>query len=138
MQFRREKYGYWLILSKGEEVRETISAWARKNRIGGAQVWGIGAVENAELGYFSIGKKEYERRKFNDGSYELLSCMGNISEDGLHAHMAISKGDFLVRGGHLISAKISVFGEFFVLPTKKLVKVPAPDFRLRKIELKKK
>jgi len=137
MQVRREKQGYWLVLSRGEEMKSAISAWAKKAGIKGAQIWGIGAVEGAELGYFNPKAKEYEQRKF-PGSHELLSCIGNISEDGLHAHLAISKGGFAVHGGHLISAKISVFGEFFVLPTQKLGKGPAPAFRLRGIDLKKK
>jgi predicted DNA-binding protein with PD1-like motif len=129
MQSRKEKSGYWLLLGRGEEVKSTITDWARENKVKGAQVWGIGAVEDAKLGYFNVKKKIYEERTFS-GSHELLSCIGNISEGGLHAHVAISKGDFLVRGGHLISAKISVFGEFFVLPTSKLAKKPAPEFGL--------
>lgn len=136
MQSRKEKSGYWLTLEKGEEIRSTISGWAKVNEINGAQIWGIGAVEEIELGYFNVKAKKYELRKFS-GSHELLSCMGNITEEGLHAHASISKDDFIVRGGHLNSAKISVFGEFFVLPTSRLCKVPAPEFSLRKIDLKK-
>lgn len=137
MESRKEKSGYWLMLSRGEEVKEAISSWAKKEGISGAQVWGIGAVEDAKLGYFNEKTKKYIERKFT-GSHELLSCMGNINEDGLHAHMIISKGDYIARGGHLICAKISVFGEFFVLPAKKLGKTMAPKFNLRRIDLSKK
>jgi len=134
MQSRKENAGYWLVLVKGEEVKATIEKWANGEQISGAQVWGIGAVEDAELGYFNIHSKKYESRKFQ-GQHELLSCIGNINCDGLHAHMSISNDGFEVFGGHLLSAKISVVGEFFILPTNPLRKTPASEFGLKKISL---
>jgi predicted DNA-binding protein with PD1-like motif len=134
MHFRKESHGYWLMLEKGEEAKSSIEAWAKKEEIEGAQVWGIGAVEGAVLGSFDVKTGNYEWREF-PGSYELLSCIGNISRDGFHAHLSISSDDFIVKGGHLKSATISVFGEFFILPTSPLGKIPAPEFGLRKIRL---
>ena len=97
-------------------------------------MWGIGAVEDLELAAYEQGAKKWANRKFS-GSYELLSCIGNISEDGLHAHISMSGVDFKSVGGHLVRAKISVFGEFFVLPTKKLSRALAPSIGLRGIKL---
>ncbi len=134
MQSRKENEGYWLLLEKGEEIKATIEKWANGERISGAQVWGIGAVDGAELGYFNINSKKYESRKF-PGQHEIVSCTGNINSEGFHAHLSISNGGFAVFGGHLISAKISVVGEFFALPTNPLRKIPAPEFGLKKIEL---
>ena len=136
MQSRKEKEGYWLILEKGEEIKETISRFASENGISGAQIWGIGAAEAILLGYFDVKSKKYVEREFS-GSHELISFSGNINEDGLHAHMVISGSDFIARGGHLVSAKVSVVGEFFILPTDALCKVPMPQFGLKAIKLKK-
>ena len=136
MQYRKEKSGYWLILGKGEEVKSAIEDFARRKGVKGAKVWGIGAVEGAVLGYFNKKSKKYEERAF-PGTHELLSCIGNINEDGLHAHMVISGADFIARGGHMISARISVFGEFFILPAKPLCKAEAPEFMLKRIDLEK-
>ena len=52
--------------------------------------------------------------------------------------MSISGLDFKVFGGHLLSAKISVFGEFFIIPTEALGKSLVPEIGLRKIDLDKK
>ena len=137
MQSRKEKSGYWLILGPGEEVKSTISAWARKNKVTGAQVWGIGAITGVELAYYDPHAKKWKAMHYPEKSYELLSLIGNISEDGLHAHACMSDSGFRVHGGHLQSAKISVFGEFFVLPTAKLRKVPVAKLGLKGIDLKK-
>jgi predicted DNA-binding protein with PD1-like motif len=137
MQSRKEKSGYWLILDRGEEVKSAISDWARENKVAGAQVWGIGAVTGVALAYYFPRSKKWKTRRFSGKSYELLSCIGNISEDGLHAHVSMSDSGFNVHGGHLVSAKISVFGEFFVLPAAKLAKKLAPKLGLRGISLEK-
>jgi len=138
MQVRREKYGYWLMLSHGEEIKSALSAWAKKARIKGAQVWGIGAINCAELAYFNPQARKWKKMLFSGKSYELLSCIGNISEGGLHAHVSMSDSSFRVFGGHLMSAKITVFGEFFVLPTKPLGKSADLKLGLMGIDLKKK
>jgi hypothetical protein len=122
------------MLDKGEEILSTISGWAKKEKITGAQVWGIGAVEDVELAAYEPEAKKWVNRKFS-GSYELLSCIGNISEEGLHAHISMSGADFNAVGGHLLRAKISVFGEFFILPTGKLGRELVPSFGLRGIRL---
>ena len=93
-------------------------------------------MEGAELGYYDLKAKKFITKKFA-GSHELLSFIGNINEDGLHAHVCMSDSGFRVHGGHLISAKISVFGEFFVLPTAKLGKKLSPKLGLRGISLEK-
>ncbi|MCX6770905.1 MAG: DNA-binding protein [Candidatus Micrarchaeota archaeon] len=137
MQSRKEKSGYWLILEQGEEVKSSISNWAREHKITGAQVWGIGAITDVELAYYSPQAKKWKTRRFPGENYEMLSCIGNISEDGLHAHISMSDARFNVHGGHLIGAEISVMGEFFILPTTKLGKKPLPKLGLRGISLEK-
>ena len=137
MQSRKEKNGWLLVLVKGEEIRATIGAWAKKEGIAGAYFWGIGAVTDAELGFFDTAKNKYENKLFS-GEYELLSCIGDITEDGVHAHISMSGADFISVGGHLQRATISVFGEFFVLPTDFIGRSPDIPTGLRKIDLGRK
>jgi predicted DNA-binding protein with PD1-like motif len=132
MQSRKEKSGYILVLEKGEEIRAALLEWAKKEKIEGAYFWGIGAVTNVELGAYSPGKDEYLRKKFT-GTYELLSVSGDINNDGVHAHLAMSGEDFAAIGGHLFSATIAVTGEFFIMPTGKLEKVPLQGSKLKVI-----
>ena len=137
MRSRKEKYGHWLILGQGEEVKSGISSWAKKHGINGAQVLGIGAITDVELAYYSPRARKWKTRLFSGKSFELISCIGNINEDGLHAHVSMSDSSFKVHGGHLQSAKISVFGEFFVLPTSALRKKLVPSLGLKGISLEK-
>ena len=137
MQTRKEKHGWLLVLQRGEEIKSAVSGWAKREGIVGAQVWGIGAVKEVELAYYEVGRKKWVNRKF-PGDYELLSCIGSISEDGLHAHLSMSNADFIARGGHLVSAKIAVFGEFFVLSNGFVGRELDSALGLRGIDLKKK
>jgi len=135
MQSRKEKYGYLLILEQGEEVKSAISEWAKKQGIKGAQVLGIGAITGVELAYYAPRARKWKTRRFSGKSYELISCIGNISDEGLHAHVSMSDSSFKVHGGHLLSAKISVFGEFYVLLTAALRKKLVPKLGLKGISL---
>ncbi|VVC02012.1 Uncharacterised protein [uncultured archaeon] len=137
MQSRKDKAGWWLILEKGEEIKGTIEAWAKKEKIDGASISGVGAVKDVELAVYLPEKKQMASRKFG-GIYELLSLSGNINVDGLHAHIVISDDSFGAMGGHLNSATIAVFGEFFAIPTSLVGKNPDAGTGLRKIDLGKK
>ena len=80
-------------------------------------VWlnGIGAIENPEIGYFDVNKKDYNKKIFQ-GDYELISFIGNVSvKEGkrfIHSHVSFSDTEYRVFGGHLFDAKISAAGEF--------------------------
>ena len=82
-------------------------------------VWlnGIGAIENPEIGYFDINKKNYNKKIFQ-GNYELSSFIGNVSvKEGkrfIHSHVTFSDTEYCVFGGHLFDAKISAAGEFIL------------------------
>ena len=137
MKARKDGGEWWLILDRGEEVKSTIEQWAKKEKICGAFVSGIGAVTNVELSAYHPQKKEWTNRKFGE-YYELLSLSGNLNDDGLHAHMIIGGLDFGVFGGHLARAEVSVLGEFIGIPTDPLKKTPLMGTLLKKIDLGKK
>lgn len=154
MEFRKDKGGYWIILSRGEDVMEGLKAWARATHVRGAHLWGIGALDEVELGYYDLESKKYARQKF-EGVFELLSFSGNLNSEGVHAHVVLSghggpshspfspsgghslpsSSPFSSFGGHLFSAKVGLVGEFFAIPTRALKKGPDKKTGLRKIEL---
>jgi len=138
MHARKEKTGWIVVLEKNEELKAAMESWARKENIEGASVQGIGGGTDVELAAFDLAGNKWIKRKFSQcANYELLGINGNINKDGLHAHIVISDLEFKVSGGHLLSAKISTFGEIFVVPTEPIVKVKLLDIDLKKIDLKK-
>ena len=119
MEYRRGENGvYAVVLHTGDDPIEALTEFARRERITGA-VFGIGALEWAEIGYFDVHKKQYLVRRV-DGFFELLSLMGNIvfvdGEPVVHIHIILGKPDYSTVGGHLMKGKVSVTGEIFVFP----------------------
>lgn len=109
--------GFLVRMERGEEIHRTLIEFAREKGIEGAAVQGIGAVRNAELGYYRTDRKEYDRRRLDEPT-ELLSLSGNLCLlDGtpfLHAHVVLMREDFTVAGGHLFRAEITATGEFAI------------------------
>jgi hypothetical protein len=65
----------------------------------------IGALTEAEIGYYDLAERKYFNRKF-EGALEIVSCTGNVSHrDGeifVHGHVVLSDEDFRCMGGHLM------------------------------------
>ncbi len=103
-------------VAEGEDLVQSIVDYSRKNHITCASVMVIGALKNAELGYFSKELGEYVRTEV-DEQCELISGMGNIStreeEVFLHLHVLLGKRDFTTVGGHLIKGEVFV-GEVII------------------------
>ncbi|QVL56783.1 MAG: DNA-binding protein [Simkaniaceae bacterium] len=119
MKFADYTKGYVLKLEPGEELHETLIAFATKKRIPSAFFQGIGGLTNIELGYFNRAKNDYERRHF-DGDYELVCANGNISDvDGkhfAHTHVVISDEKFQTFSGHFFKGIITITAEIFLFP----------------------
>jgi len=117
MLFRKIDGRYIVRLEKGENVGDALTAFAREQGINSGFVNGIGAIENVELGYYNLEKREYQRIRF-DGEYELIHLCGNFTYvDGapfLHAHVTISDQACKAYAGHLFSGTIAVTGEFYI------------------------
>ncbi|HLR21006.1 MAG TPA: PPC domain-containing DNA-binding protein [Tissierellaceae bacterium] len=117
MNYKRFKDKYIVRLEKGEEIVESLTSLARKEKIRLGKVSGIGAVNKAEIGLFSPEIKRYDSKEFNE-DLEIISLEGNISEMDnetyIHLHIALGDKDMKVHGGHLNSAYISVTGEFII------------------------
>ena len=113
-----------MTLAKGDRINKTFEALAESDDVGGAWINGIGAMENPEIGYYSLKTKSYHRKVFS-GDYELTSLIGNISiKDGKyfsHTHITFSDTNFQVFGGHLFDAIITAAGEFVMIPGNKRI-----------------
>lgn len=110
MQARRTERGWFLRLERGEELVESLAVFLDEQDIRFGCLRGIGAVDRAELGLYSLKEGKYHRRLF-EGEYELAGLQGNVSTvDGLpfpHLHALISDSDYHVRGGHLFAGRVS-------------------------------
>jgi predicted DNA-binding protein with PD1-like motif len=95
---------YLLAFHTGQEVMKGLLAFAMDRKLVGGHLTGIGAVSNAEIGYFDPDKKRYARTR-EWANREVLSVIGNLAiYEGApvyHVHVALGQVDGSSRGGHL-------------------------------------
>jgi uncharacterized protein len=111
-----------LILDKGDEAVSSIEGFARENRIGAAQLTGVGAFSRTVLGFFDWETKDYQKIPVEE-QVEVVSFVGDVAvgPDGkpaLHPHVVISRRDCSAMGGHLLEA--------YVRPTLEVVLTESP------------
>ena len=109
-----------VVLDKDQPVLSTLTEIVMAQRIKGGHITGIGALKDAELGYYDLHKKDYIRKTFNSEDYELVALNGNITlRDGspyVHAHTALGRSDFTIFGGHMFEARVAVTAEIYITP----------------------
>jgi predicted DNA-binding protein with PD1-like motif len=107
-----------LVFEHGDAVVEGLVAFAREHDIRGARLWGIGALEDVELGFYRKEKRDYDRSSLVE-ELELLSLNGNLSitAEGprVHAHVVLGRADGTAHGGHLFEAHVGPTVEAFVV-----------------------
>src|SRR6266566_10010506 len=112
METQQEGNTVVVKLSDGDDLFPSLEAAARKHQIeSGSVLWGIGMLQDFEIGYF--GPKGYEKTVFAD-RHELLALHGSIAmraDPKLHLHIAVGRRDHAVLGGHLFRAKAAVVNE---------------------------
>ena len=117
MNFRLDNSRVHMTLAQGDYINRTFESFAEIKGVGCAWLNGIGALENPEIGYYSIDDKSYHRKHFK-GEFELISLLGNITmKEGkpfAHTHITFSDSNYKVFGGHLFDAKITAAGEFLM------------------------
>ncbi|MBM4426180.1 MAG: DNA-binding protein [Chloroflexi bacterium] len=98
-------------LKPGQDLFVSIEAFAAHHTIeAGCVLSSVGSLTHATLrlanrGYYN----EYE------GHFEIVSMTGTVSIHGSHLHVAISDGDGMTIGGHLVSGcKIYTTAEIVV------------------------
>lgn len=128
-----------LRLLRGEEIVETLTAFAAEEGIRAAEISGIGAFESAVVGFYNLETKEYDRIPVDEET-EVLSVLGNLSvtEEGprVHAHVTLGKRDGSAVGGHLFEGRCGATLEIFVREEAgELRRVPDPDAGLPLLDL---
>lgn len=117
MQYRKIENGYFLRLEKGEEVVSSIVQFAAKEKIGSGAFFGLGAINNIELGYYDLKTRKYEKETFEE-DMEVGNITGNIASlDGkpfVHTHVTVSGKDLKAFTGHLFFAEVALTLELFV------------------------
>ncbi|MBI2550504.1 DNA-binding protein [Candidatus Woesearchaeota archaeon] len=108
-----------LLLSTGERVIESITAFCREKSISAAQFTAIGAVSEVELGFYNLATKEYAWKKA-EAELEIDSIIGNVAlfegEPLVHAHATVSDSEMHSFGGHLKEAVVGASCEVFLTP----------------------
>lgn len=99
-----------LVLATGEEVMGTLTNFAKKERIGAAQVSAIGALSDVELRYFDWDAKDYHKNVINE-QVEVASMLGDVAvspeeQPSLHLHVVLGRRDGSALAGHLGSAHV--------------------------------
>jgi predicted DNA-binding protein with PD1-like motif len=96
---------------------ERLTSLADDRGIRAARVEGIGAAGNAEIGFYDLERKDYDRITLNE-ELEVVSALGNLGTlDGsprAHIHAAFGRRDGSLVGGHLFEARVGATLELFV------------------------
>ena len=98
-----------LVFETGDEVTETLLAFARERQAEAAWIQGIGAFSRATLGYFDPAAKDYLKTEVEE-QVEVLALHGNLTlhegEPRAHLHAVLGTKDGSTLGGHLIEAHV--------------------------------
>ena len=120
---------YRLNMVKGDEIVAGLTEFAEKNHVKNGHFTGLGAVDKASLRWSDPINKGSKFTEINEEA-EVVSLVGSITTDKdgkptVHAHTVVALGDGSTRGGHLMTARISIIAEVFV--TEEEGAVPSPS-----------
>jgi predicted DNA-binding protein with PD1-like motif len=109
---------YVLVLAPGDDIPTAIADFARAEKVMSAHFVAIGAVREAEVGWYDPARKAYKAMTRAE-PMEVLTLSGDVAVDGdgrpiVHAHAAFSRSDGRAWGGHVIHAVVSPTLELFV------------------------
>jgi len=138
MKCQPTRYGWVVRLDPGEEIVESLLAFARDKGVRAGLISGLGSVGETELGFFVRATHEYIRRRF-EGEHEIGMLTGNFSElDGEpfpHCHIVIAGPDFVAHTGHLFRGVVTVTCEIQVVIDPDIVRrASRPDLGFNPLE----
>ncbi|MES2681114.1 MAG: PPC domain-containing DNA-binding protein [Bacteroidota bacterium] len=85
-------------LHPGDDLKKSLESFIRENGISsGAVLTCVGSLQYATLRMANV--KTAQRL---DGTFEILSLVGTLSEQGCHLHISLSDKNGSVTGGHLL------------------------------------
>ena len=90
---------YTFRLKPGDDLFDSIESFVAENKIqAGCVLSSVGSLTHAKL---RLANREYYTEY--EGHFEIVSMTGTVSTNGSHIHVAISDGDGVTIGGHLVS-----------------------------------
>ncbi len=100
----------WIVvLDTGDEVMKCLLDFANEQHLSAARISGIGAFQNAVLGYFDWASRNYRRNPV-ERQVEVVSLLGDVAlENGapkMHLHVVLAEADGRALGGHLLEAHV--------------------------------
>ncbi len=139
MQARREGAHWMVRLDDGEDVFDSLSAFARKEGIRAATIeFGIGMFARASLGYWD--GRQYQAHEVGV-NHEVVSLHGTIAvadgQPSIHLHCALAGPDHRLVGGHLLRATVRYVQEVSVhaFPQQTFGRPMVESFGLRLLDL---
>ena len=86
-------------LKPGQDLSDSIESFVMHHKIeAGCVLSAVGSLTHATL---RLANREYYSEY--EGHFEIVSMTGTVSTNGSHIHIAISDGDGVTIGGHLVS-----------------------------------
>lgn len=86
-------------LKPGQDLFDSIEEVVKQNKIeAGCVLSSVGSLTHATL---RLANRSYYNEY--EGHFEIVSMTGTVSIHGSHIHVAISDGDGVTIGGHLVS-----------------------------------
>ncbi len=93
MQYKEDGDTYIIYVEQNEAIMKTLTSFCKEKTIDNAQLSGIGAIKDIEVGAYDLENQEYITQNFTD-IWELTSFQGNVllkdGEPFIHAHITIS------------------------------------------------
>ncbi len=109
--------GYIVNINNGEKIISSLEDFILSEQIGSAEITGIGATNEAKLGFFDFEKEEFSEQTFSE-QMEIASAIGNVSykneELYIHMHVTLGRENYSSYAGHLVEATIHGVAEFYV------------------------
>jgi len=117
MKFKQFGTKYILRIDKGEEIVETLKNFCTKHQIKLGSISGIGATNNATIGFFSANSKQFHKKDISE-DMEIAPLLGNITtmngETYLHLHINLGDSEHKSLSGHLNRAVCSTTFEAII------------------------
>ena len=86
----------------GEDLLDVLVAWTRANDFQAPFVLTcVGSLSTASLRMAGA-----EHTSLIEGTFEIVSLVGTLAEDGAHLHLSISDETGAMTGGHLLSGSL--------------------------------
>ena len=125
-QFANKQQPFILVLKKGDNLLESITACAKAAHLPAASLSGLGQVHNPTLAYFSSNQADAPTLTPLTQFYELAALNGNITNNSgqyyTHAHAVLADKNFHGIAGHLKTAEVGLTAEITILPLPNNVK----------------